>query len=126
MFGLIDFEVEDVDFAPEDFVGDPVSLVAAPPPAKPAPTSAVKVKAVAGKSKLFVDVNPNKKGNGYWKFQVQYKKKNGKWGTYKTVYKTQGKNETRTLNFKKGTYRVILKTSDVAAQSISKSVTLKK
>jgi len=64
----------------------------------------VKVKAVSGKSKLYVDVNPNK-GSGYWTFQVQRKASIDSWLTLKT-YRTKGSKETRTVNLKKGTYRV--------------------
>ncbi len=70
----------------------------------PMPVAAVKVKAKSGKSKLYVDVNPNK-GRGYWRFQVQLKRTDGSWKPLKTD-KTKGSKETRTLNLKKGTYRV--------------------
>ena len=33
-------------------------------------------------------------------------KRNGEWFRYLNKYKTQGKNETRTVNVPKGTYRV--------------------
>ena len=64
--------------------------------------------AVSKQGKLKVDVDPNLKGKGYWKFKVQYVKKNGTWGQYKKTYKTTGKKETRTINFRKGTYRVVV------------------
>ena len=84
-----------------------VTLPAPQPPPAP-PVVSVSVKAVDGRRKLRVNVNPNK-GAGYWTFKVQYLKKNGSWGTYKTTYKTRGKGETRTLDFRKGTYRVVVK-----------------
>ena len=65
----------------------------------------VKVKATSKRSKLAVDVNPNK-GKGYWRFQVQ-RLDNGKWVSLKT-YKTKGKKEKRTVNLRKGTYRVVV------------------
>lgn len=40
------------------------------------PSPSVKVKATSGKSKLFVDVNPNK-GSGYWTFKVQRQRPDG-------------------------------------------------
>ena len=76
-----------------------------PPVVQPSPT--VKVKAVSGRSKLKVDVNPNK-GRKYWTFQVQRKKADGKtWKPLKT-YKTYGSAEKRTINLPKGTYRVFV------------------
>ena len=80
---------------------------ATPQPPQPAAPRAVSVtvKPVNRGGKLFVNVNPNK-GHGYWAFRVQHLKKDGTWGTHKTTYRTSGSTETRTLNFKKGTYRV--------------------
>lgn len=80
----------------------------APPPAPaPAPvpqTPTVKVKAVSGKSKLYVDVDPDR-GTGYWTFRVQRKNPDRSWHTVKT-YRTEGSRETRTIDLKKGAYRV--------------------
>ena len=73
-----------------------------------------------------VDVDPNQKGKGYWKFKVQYQKKDGSWGQYKKTYKTVGKKETRTINFKKGNYRVVVLPKYGLASSTSVIVTLKK
>ena len=55
-------------------------------------------------SRLSVDINPNK-GKGYWRFLVQRKKDDGAWKAMRT-YRTNGRNETRTINLGKGTYRV--------------------
>jgi hypothetical protein len=77
------------------------------PPVAAAPTAIVKVKSVSRRGKLHVNVNPNK-GAGYWTFRVQRLKKDGTWGTYAKTYRTSGRSETRTLNFKKGTYRVLV------------------
>ncbi len=89
---------------------DRATLAAATAPggvrAPAARTATVKVKAVSKKSKLRVDVNPNK-GRGYWKFQVQKQRADGSWKALKT-YKTKGKKETRTVNLKRGTYRVVV------------------
>lgn len=77
------------------------------PPVDNRPVPVVKVKAVSKKSKLWVDINPNK-GNGYWKFQVQRLAADGKtWEAGKT-YRSLSKRETRKVNLKKGTYRVIV------------------
>lgn len=81
--------------------------VVTPPPVTtpPVPTVAVYTKAVSRGGKLYVNVDPDK-GRGYWKFKVQ-RLKGDVWKHYKT-YKTYGKKETRTLNLKKGTYRVVV------------------
>jgi hypothetical protein len=75
-----------------------------PPVVLPSPT--VKVKAVSGRSKLKVDVNPNM-GRKYWTFQVQRKKADGSWKPLKT-YRTLGSAEKRTINLPKGTYKVFV------------------
>ena len=86
--------------------------------------TSVKVKAVSKSSKLRVDVNPNK-GNGYWTFQVQRRLADGTWQPLKT-YKTKGSKETRTLNLKKGTYRVVVKAKYGYQGTTSAEVYLKK
>ena len=72
----------------------------------PAATVTVKIRATKGKSRLYVDVNPNR-GRGYWTFQVQRKQGENSWQPLKT-YRTKGSMETRTLNLKQGTYRVVV------------------
>lgn len=81
-----------------------VQVVPTPPVAQPMPT--VKVKAVSGRSKLKVDVNPNM-GRKYWTFQVQRKNADGTWKALKT-YRTVGSSEKRTVNLRKGVYRVFV------------------
>jgi hypothetical protein len=73
----------------------------------PAPAVRVAVKPVSSNGKLSVNVDPNR-GSGYYTFKVQYKDKYGRWRTYRSTYKTYGSGETRTLNFGKGTYRVVV------------------
>lgn len=90
----------------------------------PPPTAIVTVKAKGGKSKLYVDVNPNK-GRGYWTFQVQSKRVDNSWGLLKT-YKTQGTKETRTINPKRGTYRVVVNAKYGYRGAVSAEVYLKK
>jgi hypothetical protein len=97
----------------------------APTTAPPVPTVSVAVRAVGGGSKVFVDVDPNM-GKRYWTFKVQYRKKNGTWGQYKKTYKTSGSKETRTLNFKKGTYRVAVNPKYGYQGTTSTEVTLRK
>jgi hypothetical protein len=69
-------------------------------------SASVSVKPVSKRSKLRVDVNPNK-GKGFWVFQVQVMGSDGGWKPLK-AYKTQGKKETRTINLRRGTYRVVV------------------
>jgi hypothetical protein len=105
------------DYWVASYVGGPWPLSAAwsppapptlapqpPPPVVTQPTARVKVKAVSARSKLKVDVNPNM-GSKYWTFQVQRKIADGTWKALKT-YRTYGSAETRTVNLRKGTYRV--------------------
>ncbi len=74
------------------------------PPVSGQPSPVVRLKAVSGRSKLKVDVDPNK-GGKYWTFQVQRKNADGSWKALKT-YRTKGSKEIRTVNLGKGTYRV--------------------
>lgn len=92
---------------PPPAAGPVVTTPPAGPTASPLPTPTVKVKAVSRRGKLKVDVNPNK-GRKYWAFQVQRLAKDGTWKDYRKPYRTKGKKETRTLNFRKGTYRVVV------------------
>ncbi len=98
----------------------------APAPVAAAPAAIVKATAVSKKGKLKVDVDPILKGKKYWSFKVQYQKKNGTWGQYKKTYKTVGKKETKTINFRKGNYRVVVLPKHGLASSTSVVVTLKK
>ncbi len=80
----------------------PTPTPTAPVAALPSPT--LSARAVAGRSKIKVDVNPDMGGKN-WTFQVQRKNSHGFW-TVRKSYRTQGKKETRTINLPKGTYRV--------------------
>lgn len=60
----------------------------------------------AAKSRLTVNVNPDK-GSGYWTFKVQ-KRSGSSWKTLSTTYRTNGPAETRTINMTAGTYRVVV------------------
>jgi hypothetical protein len=72
------------------------------------PAATVRVKPILGASRLFVDVNPNK-GRGYWSFTVQRLNPDGTWSRATRTLRTQGTKETRTVNLKAGTYRVVVK-----------------
>jgi hypothetical protein len=72
----------------------------------PRPFAIAKVRARRSQSVLYVDVDPNK-GRGYWSFRVEVLRGPDQWAPLKT-YKTVGAKETRTVNLKKGTYRVVV------------------
>jgi hypothetical protein len=82
----------------------PPTIIPTPTPPAAQPIPKVKIKAVSSRSKLKVDVNPNM-GSKYWTFQVQRKNADGSWKALKT-YRTWGSTEKRTVNLRKGTYRV--------------------
>jgi hypothetical protein len=75
-------------------------------------------------SVLHVDVNPNK-GRGFWRFRVEGKKADGTWAA-KGTYRTVGSKEQRTLNFKKGVYRVVVLPKYGYLGATSGEVTLKR
>lgn len=102
-----------------------VSPSPAPPVLVTQPTAQITVRTDKRRSKIYVDVNPNK-GKGFWKVSVQRKKANGTWTTYKKSYKTYGSKETRTLNLKKGTYRVYVNPKYGFLGAVSTNVTLKR
>jgi hypothetical protein len=86
---------------------DQGSETLAPPVVAPqttARTASVVVKPVRSRSRLAVNVNPNR-GRGYWVFTVERKRADGSWAALRT-YRTKGTKETRTLDLKRGTYRV--------------------
>lgn len=64
----------------------------------------VSVIGVAKQSKFVVDIDPNK-GRKSWVFQVQRRGDDDVWRDL-GKYRTQGKRETRTINPRKGVYRV--------------------
>lgn len=72
-----------------------------------APRAQVSVKRVSSASKLYVNVNPNQ-GPRYWRFTVQRQRADGTWARQGT-YRTRGASETRTLDLRRGTYRVRVK-----------------
>ncbi len=83
--------------------------------------AAVKARAVDAKSKLLVDVDPDK-GSGYWTFQV-HKKVGTSWKPGNT-YRTLGTRETRTIDLPRGTYRVVVKAKYGYLATTSTTVTL--
>ncbi len=89
---------------------------------KPRPRPTVVVRAAMGRSRLWVDVDPNK-GRGYWTFQVQKRRTDGSWRALST-YRTYGTRETRLLNLPKGTYRVWVRPKYGYSGAMSKSVRL--
>lgn len=89
-----------------------------------APAVKAQVKPVNSRSKLFVDVDPNK-GAGFWRFQVQKKRADGTWRAVKK-YSTQGARETRTIDLPKGVYRVKVYAKYGYKSSKSSAVRLKR
>ena len=95
------------------------------PPLVALPIPTVKIKAVSHRSKLKVDVNPNR-GTKFYVFQVQRKNADGSWKAVKS-YETRGATEKRTLNLRKGTYRVWVRPGYGFAEAYSPNeVTLKR
>lgn len=69
------------------------------------PTARATVTTNAARSKLLVNVDPDK-GPGYWIIRVQAQRTDGSWRTLKRTYRTQGSRETRIIDLPAGTYRV--------------------
>jgi hypothetical protein len=115
---------------------------AQPPPAPqppasppPPPTSAsgsrqqpqvsLRVQPRRSASVLAIDVNPNK-GRGYWTFRVFRLGSDGTTWSRKGTFRTSGPKETRTLNLKKGTYRVQVLAKYGYGETWSRPVTLRR
>jgi hypothetical protein len=90
----------------------------------PLPFVRIVEKAKRSGSVLFIDVDPNK-GRGSWKFQV-YMLKGAGYVKVKGTYKTLGSKETRTVNLKKGTYKVQVLAKYGHLATWSQPVTLRK
>jgi hypothetical protein len=78
----------------------------------------------SNKSVLKVKMAPSRKGTKSYRFTVQKLTKNG-WVTVKSG-KTRGKGETRSINLKKGTYRVTCKGTTRYAGAVSNTAGLRK
>lgn len=88
-----------------------------------APTVRVSASANSARSKLRVDVTPDK-GKGYWSFTIQKRTAAGTWATMKKGYRTKGARETRTINLKAGVYRVSVAGKYGLVGTVSAPVTL--
>jgi type VII secretion-associated serine protease mycosin len=73
-------------------------------------------------NKLTLDVDPNRAG-GHWVFRVQ-KLKARKWMTLRAKHRTSGPAETRRINLKKGTYRVVVTAGHGYRGAVSAAVRL--
>jgi len=102
---------------------DASPIVTPPPPPPPPPAASVSVGTRSKAGKLYVNVNPNR-GRAYWTFVVQ-KFTGGKWVNGK-AYRTKGAGETRTINLKKGLYRVVVQPKFGYRGVVSSAVFLKK
>ena len=89
------------------------------------PTARATVTTNAARSKLIVNVDPDK-GSGYWTFRVQAQRTDSSWRTLKRTYRTQGSRETRTIDLPAGTYRVRVQPKNGYLGSTSAEVTLAK
>ncbi len=78
----------------------------------------------ATQNTLKVKMAPSRKGTRAYSFTVQKLTKNG-WVKVR-VYKTKGKGETRTINLKKGTYRVSCKGAGGYSGAVSTAAALRK
>lgn len=83
----------------------------------------VTLKAKYHRSKLLVDVNPNKKYKNY-RIKVQ-KKKSGKWRTVKKT-RTKGSRDRRIINMPRGRYRIRVPAQFDMLRGTSNSVWLKR
>jgi hypothetical protein len=83
-----------------------------------------RVSAVRKQSKLKVDIDPNM-GRRAWVFQVQRRTGDDEWKTLRT-YRTKGSRETRTINLRKGYYRIHVAARFGYAETYSESVYLKR
>ena len=104
-----------------------VALRGATPPSVVPPTEVgqavtLRARAKSGDSKMYVNVDPNK-GKGYWQFVVQ-KVSGDQWRALSKVYKTKASAERRTLNLRRGTYRVLVMPRYGYAGAMSDAFTL--
>jgi hypothetical protein len=103
----------------------PVQASFAVTPAPVLPTPKVTVKAASRRSKLSVRVTPKLADGQRWKFRVQYKKR-GSWSTSTRTYRTKSAKQTRTLNLKKGVYRVVIQPGFGYGGVTSRAVSLRR
>lgn len=89
----------------------------------PASKISVKVKTVKNRSKLRVDVNPNRSA---WDYKIRIQERvHGKWKTKKTTW-TKGRKDKRTVNMSQGKYRVKVPAQHGMKGAKSKSVRLRR
>lgn len=91
----------------------------------PLPSVGLIVKAKRSASVLFVDVNPSR-GSKSWLFRVYRLGSDGSTWTSSGTYRTKGAKETRTLNLKKGTYKVLVPAQNTHVDTWSQPVVLRK
>jgi hypothetical protein len=120
-WSFIDVDGRTLDSGSEA-IAQPIAQL--PPITQPQPRASVKVRAVKSRSKLRINVNPNR-GSRYWTFKVQRKRADGTWAG-KGAYRTRRAAETRTINLPKGTYRVRVRPKFGHLGTVSTSVTLRR
>jgi hypothetical protein len=89
-----------------------------------AESATVRVRAVRARSKLRVNVNPNM-GSRAWRFTVQRQRADGTWRS-KGTYRTRRATEVRTINLRRGTYRVVVKPRFGYRGTVSEPVRLRR
>lgn len=102
--------------------GPQVSQPGTPGPTGPTAVPTLLVQAVSRSGKLRVDVDPDL-GKRSWKFRVDRQQADGSWKPGKT-YRTKGARETRTINLRRGAYRVQLPAANGYQETTSGPVTL--
>jgi hypothetical protein len=92
--------------------------------ALPVRLPSVRVTSDSKQSKLKVDIDPNR-GRKAWTFQVQRQIDDETWKAVGT-YRTKGSHETRTINLRKGIYRVSVRAQAGYAETYSDTVWLER
>ena len=123
--GTVSGESVPLTFTTPSYVGPPTywgPSTAEPADTQPAPV--LKVKRVSGGNKLKVDLDPNLPGTKSWTFTVQRLAADGTtWNKWRT-FKTTTKKEVKTVNPKKGTYRIVVGEQRGYRSATSSSITL--
>jgi hypothetical protein len=92
--------------------------------ALPVSLPVARVSAGGRQSTLKVDIDPDM-GRRAWVFQVQRQAGDGSWTTLRT-YRTKGSRETRTINLRKGAYRIHVRARFGYAETYSDTVYLER
>lgn len=94
------------------------------PEAAGAPAARVTARPRSGRSVLHVNVDPNRV-KGHWTVEVQRRRADGTWRALRT-YRTRGTSQTRTIDLRRGTYRVWVRANHGYEAAISAEVRLRR